>query len=566
VTRKDLKKQNLFQLLIVVANVFIVCYISSIFFFRIDLTQEKRYTLSEVSKQILKSLPDQILIKVYLEGDLPKGFKQLNKATREMLDEFRIYGGKNIQYQFIDPYENPEPKVVSNLVRDLYNKGIQPTNIKLKDSKGGYSEKQVLPGALVSYNGVELPLNLLSNNTGLSGEENLNNSIESLEYTLLNTIHNISNTKAGKIAFLKGHGELDQYSTADITRELANYYQVDTGEILSNFHALDPYKCVIIAGPEKPFSEEDKFVIDQYLMHGGKLLWFLNPAKVDADSIAQGRTMAYIKQLNIDDQLFKYGIRINPAIIQDVQCALIPINTSMSGTQPKFIPVPWLYLPLLSGSQLSPISRNLNLIKADYCSFIDTLVSNGLLEKTVILNSSKYSRIVQVPSIISLSEIKIQHQRSEFDKSFLPVAVLVEGKFPSVFKNRMLSGLHINGSYKFLDLSVPTKMLVVADGNIIRNEVRNSQQGILITPLGFDRYTSQTFGNKDFVLNAVNYMTDEIGIMKLRSRQITLRLLDKELIRDDKLKWQLINVLLPVIIIILAGIGFNFWRKRIYTV
>ena len=564
-TRKDLKKQNIFQLLIVAANIIILCYISSIFFFRIDLTQEKRFTISQESKQILKSLPDEVLIKVYLEGELPSGFKQLNKSIREMLDEFIIYAGKNIQYQFIDPYDNPEPKVVNNMVKDLYNKGLQPTNIKLKDSKGGYSEKLVIPGAIVSYNGVELSVNLLSNNAGLSGEENLNNSIQGLEYTLINTIHNISNTKIEKIAFLKGHGELNQFSVGDITRELANYYQVDEGQINGKINSLDPYKCVIIAQPEKAFSEEDKFVIDQYMMKGGKLLWFVSPVKVDEDSIAQGRTLAYIKQLNIDDQLFKYGIRMNPVLIQDIQCAIIPVNTSLTGTQSKFAPAPWLYLPLLSGSQIHPVSRNLNLVKAAYCSFIDTLLSNGMLKKTVLLNSSKFTRVVQVPALISLSEVKQQHQREEFDKSNLPVGVLVEGRFPSVFKNRMLSGLRIIGQYNYSDLSVPTKMLVVADGSIIRNEVRITQQGTLITPLGLDRYTKQTFGNKDFILNAVNYMTDEMGLMKLRSRQIILRLLDKELIRDAKVKWQLINVLLPVILIILSGIGFNVFRRKIYA-
>ncbi len=563
--RKDLKKQNLFQLLIVVANVLIVCYISSIVFFRIDLTQEKRYTLSGVSKQILRSLSDEVLIKVYLEGDLPSGFKRLNKSVHEMLDEFRIYAGKNIQYQFIDPYKNPAPKVVNSLVQELYDKGLQPTNIKLKDDKGGYSEKLIIPGALVSFNGVELPLNLLSNNAGLSGEENLNNSIQGLEYSLINIIHNITNTKLEKIAFLEGHGELDQYSVGDITRELANYYQVDRGQINGNIHSLDPYKCIIIAKPEKAFSEEDKFVLDQYLMNGGKLLWFINPIKVDLDSIALGHTLAYIQQLNIDDQLFKYGIRINPELVQDVQCAIIPVNTSIIGTQPKFTPTPWLYLPLLSVCQSHPISRNLNLIKAEYCSYIDTLLSNGMLKKTILLNSSKFTHLHQVPSIISFSEIKQQHQRSDFDKSYLPVAVLVEGRFPSVFKNRILSGLQINGSYHYLDLSIPTKMLVVADGNIIRNDVRTTQQGSLITPLGFDKYTSQTFGNKDFVLNAVNYLTDETGLMNLRSRQIILRLLDKALIQDDKLKWLLINVLMPVLIIIILGIGVNFWRRKIYA-
>ncbi len=563
--RKELKRQNLLQLFLFVANVIVICYIASVLFFRVDMTQEKRFTLSETRKQILKSLPDEILVKVYLSGDMPLSFKRLNKATHEMLDEFRVYAGKNLQYQFVDVYDNPAPKVVNDKVNELYKKGLQPTNIKIQDPKGGYSEKLIIPGALISYNSIELPVNLLSNNPGLPGEENLNNSIQDLEYNFINKIQTISNTKLEKIAFLEGHGELDQEHVADISHEMANYYQVDRGKINGNVHALDPYKCVIIAQPENAFSEEDKFVLDQYLMKGGKIAWFISPIRVNQDSIANGRAFAYILSLNIDDQLFKYGIRINPALVQDVQCNIIPVNTSLTASQPKFVPAPWLYYPLVLGSQLYPVSRNLNMVKTEYCSYIDTLAANSKLQKKILLSSSKYSRVRLMPGFISLAEIKQQYQRTDFDKSFLPIAALVEGRFPSVFKNRMLTNLKIKGQFNYIDESVFTKMLVVADGNIIRNDVRYSPKGALITPLGFDRYTSQTFGNKEFVLNAINYMTNDIGLMQLRSKQIRLRLLDKSKIQDERLKWQIVNVLAPVILIVLAGFAINFWRKRKYA-
>ncbi len=560
--RKDIRFQNLSNFGLLMAIIIVSCYIASFVFFRIDLTQEKRYTVSEVSKQVLKSVPDEVLIKIYLEGDLPTGFKRLNKSVHEILDEFRVYAGKNIQYQFIDPYENTDKNALRALIKDLYDKGLQPTNVKIKDQKGGYSEKLVIPGALISYNRLELPINLLSNNPGLSGEENLNNSIQGLEFTLINSIHCITKTKLEKIAFLEGQGELDQYQTGDIMRELANYYQVDRGQINGVVNSLKDYKCVVIAKPEKAFSEEDKFVLDQYAMNGGKILWFIDAVHLDADSIAKGKALASIQQLNIDDQLFKYGIRINPVLIEDVQCSLIPVNTSMNGPQPKFVPAPWLYFPLLSGSPLHPLSRNINLVKSEYCSYIDPLVANGKLKKTVLLQSSKFSRLHNVPDFVSLSEVKQQHQQSDFDKSFLPVSVLIEGKFPSVFENRMLSGLKLTGNFNFKKESVPTKMLVVADGDIIRNDIKQTAQGTMLSPLGLDKYTSQTFGNKEFVLNAVNYLAGEDGIMQLRTREVKLRLLDKPRLQEEKMKWQLINVAVPLVIVLILGIGITFWRKK----
>jgi ABC-2 type transport system permease protein len=563
--RKDLKKQNIIQLILAVGIVILISYIVSFAFFRIDLTQEKRYTLSPVSKQILKTLPDEVLIKVYLDGDIPAGFKRLNKAVREMLDEFRVYANANIQYQFIDPYESRDIKSTNALIKELYDKGLQPTNVKYKDDKGGSSEKMVVPGAIVSYNGVEFPVTILSNNPGISGEENLNNSLQSLEYQFINAIHSITNTKLEKIAFLEGHNELDQYYVGDMMRELSNYYQVDRGAINGQVSALNAYKCIIIAQPQNAFSEEDKFVIDQYIMNGGKVLWFIDPVTMNADSFAKGTTLANIAQLNIDDQLFKYGIRINPVLVQDVQCALLPVNSATSGNQPKFVPAPWLYYPLLTGIPENAVSRNLNMVKAEFCGYIDTLESDNL-KKSVLLQTSKFTRVRNVPTFVSLNEIKQPNNRNEFNKSFLPVGVMVEGIFPSVFENRLLNALKINGSYNYRARSVANKMIVVADGDIIRNEVKQTTNGIMIAPLGMDKYTSQTYGNKDFILNSVNYLTDDIGLMNLRSRDIKLRLLDRVTLRDDLLKWQLINVLGPIALILVFGLVFVYFRKRNFSI
>jgi ABC-2 type transport system permease protein len=563
--RKDLKKQNIYQLLLSTAIILAICFISTYVFFRIDLTQEKRYTISPVSKNILKNLPDEVLIKVYLDGELPLGFKRLNSSVREMLDEFRVYAGNNVAYQFIDPYFNNDEKAATEFIKSLYGKGLKPTNVKVNDDKGSMSQKIIVPGLVIAYNGTEIPINLLNNNPALSSEQNINNAIQSLEYLLINNIKNITNKKVEKIAFLEGHGELDQYQTADITRELANYYQVDRGSINGNINAIIPYKVVIIAKPQTAFSEEDKFILDQYLMNGGKIAWFIDAVNVNTDSLVYGTTMAFIPQLNIEDQLFKYGIRINPVLVEDVQCSLIPINTSPIGGTPKFTPAPWMYYPLLNASAYHPLSQNVNLVKSEFCSYIDTLSTNGRLKNTVLLNSSQFSRLKTVPAFISLAEVKQTPQKNSFNKSELPVAIIAEGTFTSVFKNRMLSNLKVSGDFSFKEESNPTSMIVVADGDIIRNDVRNSAQGLLISPLGFDKYTNQTYGNKEFVLNAINYLTDEVDLMSLRTREIKLRLLDREKVKEEKTKWILFNTVFPVVIIILFGIVLAYYRKRKYN-
>lgn len=559
----NLKKngQRIYNIGLIFAFLLAINGVSVFYFWRFDLTQEKRYTLSPLSKETLRTLPDQVMVRVYLHGDLPLSFRKFSRTIREQLDEFRVYGGNKLQYEFIDPYESGDDRQIQATVEKLYKAGLQPTNVKMKDQKGGYSEKMVIPGAIVSYGNREFAVNLLSNNPAFSGEENLNHSVQNLEYNLINAIRSVTQTQVEKIAFLEGHGEWDEYHTGDMMKALSNYFQVDRGQLRGNIEALKPYKCLIIAGPTQPFSEEDKFIIDQYIMNGGKVVWLLDAVNLNRDSFARGNTYATLAQLNLDDMLFRYGVRLNPALVQDIQCALIPIASATTTNQPKFIPTPWPYFPLLSGSYDHPISRNLNLIRVEFCSYLDTLqVPN--LKHTVLLRSSKYSRIKNIPAFVSLAEVKQDFQEEEFRSSYLPIAVLLEGKFPSVFQNRMLSALKITGNYIFRPLSVPNKMLVVADGDIIRNQVRQTPRGILISPLGYDSYTSQTFGNKDFLLNAIQYLTDESQIIALRSRNIELRLLDKSKIIEQAARWKMFNTLAPIILVMLTGAIVQQWRKR----
>jgi len=561
--RKKGKKENIFQLcLLILIIIFINIFISSTNL-RLDLTQDKRYTLSPLTKEILKTLPDKVIIKVYLEGDLPLAFKKFNQAIKDFFDEIKNYSEKNLFIEFIDPYDRPSNQI-KPFFEQLYKQGLQPTNIKIKDKKGGYEEKIVIPGAMVSYSNIDFPVNLLTNNINLSGEENLNNSLQNLEFNFINAIKCVIKEKIDKIAFIEGHGEFDEYQTGSIMRELAYYFEVDRGQINGHSGILNPYKCVIIAGSSKNFSEEDKFVIDQYLMNGGKILWLLDETNINNDSIAQGNAFASINQHNLDDQLFKYGIRINPVLIRDIQCGLIPVSTSTGYSQNQILPAPWYYYPLLIGNSKHPISRNLSLIKSEYASYIDTL-NIPELKHYILLHTSNLTNIRKIPSVISLNEIKTPLSKQEFNKAELPVAVLSEGIFTSVFQNRLLSAFKIKGNYSFKERSVPTKMITVADADIIRNDVRYTPNGIKIAPLGFDRLTSQTFANKDFLINAINYLTDEYNLINLRSRTIQLRLLNKELLFNKQTKYKVINFVLPILIIIFLGLVINFFRIKKFS-
>ena len=559
------KARHHLKLDIQVITVLLLAYILSFFFFRIDLTSEKRYTLSPYTKKVLKNLNDIAYVRVYLNGELNIPFRKMQQSLREILDEFRVYGKDNIQYTFINPFESNDAGVREDMFNQLYEKGLKPTNILSNDNEGGSSEKIIFPGALITYKGVEIPVNLLKNNPGIPAEENINNSIQAAEFELIKVISSLSREKAEKVAFIEGHGELDEYQTEDISKELSMYYRVDRGKINGQPGILDDYIAVIIAKPQKHFSEPDKYVLDQYIMKGGRVMWFLDRVETSLDSLAMGSALAVINDLNLEDMLFRYGVRINPVLLQDMQCNLIPVNVALTGNNPEFRPAPWYYFPLLSSPQDNPVTRNLNMIKTEFVNTVDTVGARKGTEKTVLLRSSEFSRVVEAPLIMSLGEIRADPTREDFQKSGLAVAVMLDGTFESVFQNRMISEIMPDSTQSYIPGSRPTKMLIVADGDVIRNDIRVTPREIISLPLGFDRYTQQTFGNKDFVMNAMHYLTGNEELVNLRSREITLRLLDKAKIKEDRPFWIIINTALPVVIIILAGILYNILRKRKYA-
>ena len=561
---KSLWKNDLTALFSIIAIVLLVNIIGQGWFFRLDLTAENRYTLSASAKEILKNLDDIVFVRVYLEGDLNIPFKKFQNNIHDMLDEFKIYGRSKLQYQFVNPLEDVAPNMQNQIMEQLYNQGLKPTNIHQRDKEGGVSEKIIFPGAMIMYRDIEIPLNFLSNNPGLTAEQNLNNSNESLEYVLISTIKNITNSATEKIAFIEGHGELNETEVQDISVELSKSYQIDRGIINGNPGILDEYKAVIIAKPTERFSEADKFVIDQYIMKGGKVLWLIDAVQASLDSLINGETLAFVTDLNLDDIFFKYGLRINPVLVQDIQCNVIPVNVALPGNQPNFQRVPWLYYPLIEPSPNHPVSQNLNPVLSKFVNSIDTIAARKGNKKTALLTTSAFSRTVKVPAIVSLAEIRNAPDKNSFNQSHLITGILLEGEFESAFKNRGIDAYFENPP-PVLEKSQPTKMAVIADGDLIKNEVGKSTQGPSIFPLGYDRYTRQTFGNMDFLVNLVQYLADNNNLLELRGREFKLRLLDKEKIVSQRKKWIWLNMLIPSLIVIVFGIFYMYYRRYRYT-
>lgn len=482
-----------------------------------------------------------------------------------MLDEFRIYSGRRVDYDFINPSDSDDPEKRDALYQSLLEKGLNPVNIQDSDAEGGSSQKIIFPGMTVNYNGIEVPVNFLKNNPAMTAEENLLHSAEGLEYELIQPIATLSADTVYRVAFIEGHDEIPETEVADIIFHMARFFTVDRGVIGGTQGILDKYSAVVIAGPQKEFSENDKFVLDQYIMNGGKVLWLLEEVNVNADSLVMGETAAIYRPLNLEDQIFRYGVRINPEVVQDIECAQIRLILSSGGVRQQPVSVPWLYFPLLTPQTEHPITRNINRVRGEFSNYIDTVGLDPNIRKNVLLSTSGFSRTLSPPFFVSLKEAEMVPEENLFNKSGLPVAVLLEGVFPSAFRNRLTGNIVDDASVKVRNESVPTRMIVVADGDIIRNEVRRTGTVETPLPLGQDRYTLEMFGNRDFILNSLNYLVDDNGIMELRSRELKLRLLDAAEIKDRRAFWQILNVAGPVLLVLLAGVLFGWLRRNKYS-
>lgn len=561
---RSIRSRNWIQFGTIVFSVILASILGSFIRIRLDLTGDKRYTLSEPSRKVLSGIRNDIFIQVFLDGEMPIPFKKLRRSVREMLDEFRIASGRKIDYDFINPSEGGNAEQRNARYESLLSKGLNPVNVQASE-EGGSIQRIIFPGMIVNYNGIEVPVNFLRNNQSVPAAENLLHSEEGLEYEMIQTIATVSSDTIYKVAFLEGHGEFEEIEVADITYNLAKFFTIDRGTIGGIPGILDAYAAVIIAGPEKEFTETDKYVLDQYIMNGGKVIWLIDEVRINADSLAYGETAALYGPLNIEDQLFRYGTRINPAVVQDLECVTIRLAVMTGGTRQQMVDLPWFYFPKLTPSPHHPVSKNLNKVRGEFTSYIDTVGLDTNIKKTVLLSTSPYTRTLSPPLMISLKEAELPPDENDYNRTSLPVAVLLEGKFPSAFRNRIVSGFPLQ-SAQVRNESVVTKMIVVADGDIIRNEVQKAGTSQTPLTLGQDKYTGEMFGNRDFLVNCLNYLVDDNGIMELRSRELKLRLLNGSRVKNERLKWQMINIAAPIILVVLAGFFFDFIRKRKFTV
>jgi ABC-2 type transport system permease protein len=574
-TKKHFKRNSLTQLGLSLLVIVLLNIIFSFVFTRIDLTQEKRYSLSKATKEYLKNIDDIVYFKVYLEGDFPAGFKRLRSETKEMLDEFRAYNS-NIQYRFINPSAGDDKNKIKTTYQQLMKKGLQPTNLKVNTAEGT-SQQWIFPGALATYKEKEIPVQLFMNQLGTPADNVLNNSVQNLEYNLISAIRKLSVKTKPRVAFTEGHGELSNYKMADIIYSLSDYYAVERVKIDGKINSLmvrgtkekpllNKYELLVIAGPDSAFNEKDKYFIDQFVMHGGKILWLVDPVYTSMDSLQRSNeTLGFGRDLNLDDMMFSYGVRMNTNLLLDLNALPIPAVTGSYGGQPQIELLPWYYFPLLMTNIKHPIVNNLNAVKTEFVSSIDT-VGGRDIKKTVLLTTSKYSRAVNTPTRISLDIMQEKPDERLFNKSFLPVAVLLEGKFKSIYINRLpRSIIEDTSSFNFLEQSPETKMIIIADADVIKNQL-DKKNGTPF-PLGYDQYTGETFGNKDFIMNCIDYLCDDSGIISVRSREIKLRGLDPKKIKNGNIKLivQLTNTAGPVFIVMFLAMVMMLTRKYRYA-
>ena len=562
------RRDAIFILLVTMGILLLANILSQYAYLRFDLTSERKFSIMPSTKSMVKNLKDVVTFKIYLEGDMPAGFKRLRLSTRDLLIELRAYGGKKIEFEFIDPTAGKNEDDRKALLNELLSKGLAPANVQTGTATQS-KLTMVFPCAVAYYMGREFPIQLLENQIGYNQEEVLNNSAVSLEYKFANAIQKLTMARAPKIAFSTGHGELNPLQVADITQQFINLkYQVARLDLTKRYKVDEDFNALIIAKPIQPFDEKDKYKIDQYIMHGGKVLWLIDATTADLDSLKLNLTGQFVvdRNLNIDDQLFKYGARINTDLVQDINmCNPIPLKVGNMGNAPQVELYPWYYFPLLIPESKHPIVKNLDPIAAQFVSTVDTIRNPGV-SKTILLRTTDNAKAVMTPARVHFGILQQKPNPMYYNQPRLPVAVLLEGQFQSLYKNRLPAEFIALGDsvkdLKFIDHSPDNKMIVIGDGDIIRNEVRNDSSAY---PLGYYSVSRQTFANKDFILNCVQYLIDKSGILETRNKEVKLRLLNKIRVQNEKTKWQLINIALPIALVILFGIGFNYYRRKKYA-
>ncbi len=532
---------------------------------RWDMTDDKHYSLSDASKNLLRGTDTPIEVQLLLGGDLNAGFRRLKKATEETIEEMGVYGKLKIKNYELQSFSSDS----------LTAMGLRPIVIHEREQNGKTAQTTVYPYALMTYKGKRAVVTLLKNTRGLSGEENLNASIEQLEFAFMEALQLLQQTETPRIAILEGHDEPDEAHTYDLMSALSKYFAVDRGQIDErplrsktkdrdevaqrpiNIHILDGYKAVLIIDPHRAFSEQEKFVIDQYIMRGGTVLWAVNGVQFSEKVLqSEGFTPIIALDLGLTEMFFKYGVRVNPSLVQDIQCLPIPVDVSNDPQQPNFQPVPWTYAPLLLTSQGSPITRNMGQVMSTFVSPIDAVGGEDGIEKRILLATSTASRVTATPGEVNLNDMN--PDMNQFVYQYVPIAVSMEGEFASAFAHRMIpEGIQSDEAIR--KQSAKTRQIVIGSGSILMNETQKGQ----VLPMGYDRYSGMQFSNRDFITNAVLWLTDSEGLIGLREKNVVLRLLNDKRAHEKRTEVQLISTISPVaILLLIAGIVYIIRRRK----
>ncbi|TCC98705.1 gliding motility-associated ABC transporter substrate-binding protein GldG [Pedobacter hiemivivus] len=549
-------KAAIFVLAIVLLNI-----VAQYLYTRIDFTKEKRFTLNDKSKEILKAAKQPISVTVFLDGDLPAAFKRLRNATSDLLTDYKAYSGTDIKVIFADPIAGLSAAEQDTAINNLYQAGIEATTLNIKNDNG-FAQKTIFPMAMIVADGKRYPVKLLQN-LDVTGnyEENINNSIQNLEYVFTSGIQKVLTGEHSRIGFTEGNGELSDLYLSDAIKSLSESYEVGRVDLnLIDKKGLDKLKLLVVAKPQKEFTEAEKYKINYFVMNGGRVLWSIDQVSADLDSL-KGRPeqLAFNRKLNLDDMLFLYGARVNYNLVADANCAEIPL--AMGGPQGQIQMAPWVYYPLLMPDTANSLVKNIDNIKSEFISTVDTIGVKGVSKK-VILHTSAFNKVFNAPKMLSLQMVAEQPNPREYASVPQSVGVLLEGTFSSVFLNRAVPH-GIEEEYGVPALSKPTKMIVIGDGDIFKNQV-SSKDGSTF-PLGFDRYTQRNFGNKALLLNIADYLANDDNLIALRNKEVKIRLLDKAKLRVEKLQWQLINVLVPLFLLISFAIFQHYCRKHKYA-
>lgn len=552
-------KSNLLKIVLVLLVLVVLNWIGTKVYKRFDLTQDQRYTLSPSALATVKDVKAPLIVDIFLEGSFPSEFRRLRNETEQLLEEFAL-DNSHIKFNFINPLEDEKSR--DKNIEQLMERGLEPLQLSVNVS-GKTSQELIFPWALASYNDQTVKIPLIKNKIGATQQELVTNSIQHLEYAFAEGFHKLVTPKSKKIAILKGNGQLEDRYLADFLQAVKEHYFIapfTLDSVAANAEAtlkkLQDFDLIISAKPTQAFTEEEKLVLDQFTMGGGKSLWLTESILMDKDSLHndQGRGIALMNDLNLNDFFFKYGVRINPVMVNDMYSA--PITIAMGeGSNAQFQPLRWPYSPLAAGNPEHPISSNLNLVKFDFASQLDTLKND--IQKTILLQSSNLTKLEGVPKEITLEIVTQDPDPATYNKGPQNLAVLLEGEFTSVYKDRIKP--FKSNSNK--DMSPPTKMIIIGDGDVIKNDVVKNQP----QELGFDRWTGQSFGNKEFLLNAVNYLLSDGDLLNVRTKDITIAFLDERKVEDHRTQWQLIAIGTPLVILALFGLVFNYMRRRKYT-